>query len=167
MTSPFVPPTRVVRAPMPNSLASGLLPDEGLPEFYRRIVDRAGGSLVRIVQGVSQATGPTLIHCSAGKDRTGIAVALLLTLLGVSRADIVDDYLASAAAAEEVAKRLLAEPGATYRSALPWGIFAVSADAIEGVLDRWEEHEGGAVGWLVSEGLEAGSIDDLHRGLLS
>jgi protein-tyrosine phosphatase len=37
--------------------------------------------------------GPSLIHCLAGKDRTGIAVALLHTLLGVNRDDIFEDYL--------------------------------------------------------------------------
>ena len=36
---------------------------------------------------------PTLIFCTAGKDRTGIAVALLHTLLGVHQDDVVADYL--------------------------------------------------------------------------
>lgn len=38
---------------------------------------------------------PLAIHCTAGKDRTGIAVALILDLLGVNRADIMEDYLQS------------------------------------------------------------------------
>lgn len=38
---------------------------------------------------------PTLINCTAGKDRTGAAVALLLTLVGVEREAIVADYLKS------------------------------------------------------------------------
>ncbi len=37
--------------------------------------------------------GPSLLHCLAGKDRTGLAVALLHTLLGVHRDDMMDDYL--------------------------------------------------------------------------
>ena len=37
------------------------------------------------------------VHCSAGKDRTGVAIAIVLRLLGVSRADTLADYLASAA----------------------------------------------------------------------
>ena len=36
-----------------------------------------------------------LLHCSAGKDRTGIGAALILTLLGVDRDTIVADYLIS------------------------------------------------------------------------
>lgn len=41
---------------------------------------------------------PALIHCNAGRDRTGWAVAALLTLLGVSRDDVLHDYLLSGAA---------------------------------------------------------------------
>ncbi len=39
---------------------------------------------------------PLLFHCSAGKDRTGVMTALLLTLLGVDRQTVIDDYLLSA-----------------------------------------------------------------------
>ena len=42
---------------------------------------------------------PALIHCNAGRDRTGWAVAALLTLLGVSREDVLRDYLLSNGAA--------------------------------------------------------------------
>lgn len=43
----------------------------------------------------NHAPGALLMHCSAGKDRTGIAAALMLTALGVSRADVLSDYLLS------------------------------------------------------------------------
>ncbi|GAA1084514.1 tyrosine-protein phosphatase [Nocardiopsis composta] len=51
---------------------------------YRELVERT-------------AAGPTAVvfHCTAGKDRTGWAAALLLTLLGVSRDTVFEDYLAS------------------------------------------------------------------------
>ena len=38
---------------------------------------------------------PAVIHCTTGKDRTGWAVAILLTVLDVSGGSILDDYLAS------------------------------------------------------------------------
>ena len=41
------------------------------------------------------AEGPVLINCTAGKDRTGVAVAVLLEMLGVSRKTIMQDYLQS------------------------------------------------------------------------
>ena len=46
-----------------------------------------------IVAAVADARpGGVLIHCYAGKDRTGMSVALLLSLAGVSDEDIADDY---------------------------------------------------------------------------
>jgi len=42
---------------------------------------------------LSDADGPTVIHCTSGKDRTGVAVALLHATLGVHRDDIMADYL--------------------------------------------------------------------------
>jgi len=42
-----------------------------------------------------EANLPVLIHCSGGKDRTGVSCALILWMLGVSRVDIIGDYLHS------------------------------------------------------------------------
>lgn len=44
-------------------------------------------------EALADADGPSLVHCAAGKDRTGIACALLQASLGVSRDDIVADYM--------------------------------------------------------------------------
>ncbi len=44
---------------------------------------------------LAERGGPVIVHCSQGKDRTGIACALLLDTLGVGRAAIFEDYLAT------------------------------------------------------------------------
>ena len=44
---------------------------------------------------LKSAQGPLLFHCSAGKDRTGVATAFLLAILGVDRESIISDYLKS------------------------------------------------------------------------
>jgi protein tyrosine/serine phosphatase len=53
--------------------------------------------LVRITrlyfETLANTDGPTLVHCMAGKDRTGIAVALCHSLLGVHHDDIIADYV--------------------------------------------------------------------------
>ncbi|WP_338215899.1 tyrosine-protein phosphatase [Lacticaseibacillus salsurivasis] len=65
------------------------------------------GSLAKMLHAVSAAPGAVLLHCSAGKDRTGVACALLLDALGVDRKFIYQDYLLTntADAAHAVALR--------------------------------------------------------------
>src|SRR4029079_2827565 len=50
---------------------------------------------ITCVGAVADADGPTVIHCTHGKDRAGFAAALVLALLGVDRTDIVVNYLES------------------------------------------------------------------------
>lgn len=63
---------------------------------YREIValPSARTSYGRFFTGLAERDGgPALVHCTTGKDRTGWAAAALLTLLGVSEADVMRDYL--------------------------------------------------------------------------
>ena len=53
---------------------------------------------------------PILFHCAAGKDRTGVATALLLALLGVHRAQINADYLVTNAVIEATTQTFLSDP---------------------------------------------------------
>jgi protein-tyrosine phosphatase len=64
-------------------------------EIYRRFPRYMGGTLQAIVDRVLQGGAPLLVHCSAGKDRTGFVVAMLLHALGVPEPLIREDYLAS------------------------------------------------------------------------
>ena len=65
---------------------------EGVHESYARMP--FGNPAYRALFGAIRAgQTPILFHCTAGKDRTGVAAALILKALGVSREDIVEDYL--------------------------------------------------------------------------
>ncbi len=57
--------------------------------FEARIVDLYR----RYFEALAETGGPILVHCAAGKDRTGLIVAFTHHLAGVDRADILDDYL--------------------------------------------------------------------------
>jgi len=60
-------------------------PHLGLVGMYRRILDERGEHLVDVVRAVIDPEGsPVAIGCAAGKDRTGVAVAIILTAVGVS-----------------------------------------------------------------------------------
>jgi protein tyrosine/serine phosphatase len=89
-------------------------------------------------------SGPTLVHCAAGKDRTGVVVALALSLVGVPRDAVVADYVRSAERVEAVLRRLQAAP--TYadelRDATPDDLGPV-AGSMERFLDHVDSAYGG------------------------
>jgi protein-tyrosine phosphatase len=63
--------------------------------YLEWLATRAPG-IARILHGIADAPpGGVLVHCHAGKDRTGVVVALLLSIAGVDREAIADDYALS------------------------------------------------------------------------
>ena len=64
-------------------------------EIYRRLPQLMGPVIGRVSERLLSGGAPMLIHCTAGKDRTGFAVAMLLHALGVPQDEIERDYLAS------------------------------------------------------------------------
>ncbi len=61
--------------------------------IYRLMVERYAPTFGRLIEILSQAEHlPAVFHCTAGKDRTGVGAALLLTALGVAEDTVLDDY---------------------------------------------------------------------------
>ena len=83
--------------------------------------------LARYLELLAESDGPVLIHCMAGKDRTGFAVALLHHALGVARDDLMADYLLTNTAWPREAR--MAVGGAQLRR--HWGE-ALPDEAVEG-----------------------------------
>jgi len=63
--------------------------------YYRRLPfkERHIDLFRRFFLALAEAKGPALIHCAAGKDRTGVLAALTHHIAGVSDDDVIDDYL--------------------------------------------------------------------------
>lgn len=156
----------VVHLPLLSALRPGVTPPRDLPDLYRIMIDYAAHNLVEIVRVVAGESGSTLIHCAAGKDRTGVAVGLLLRLVGVSRDDIIDDYLETRHHFANIHRRLGVIPGHEQRRALRPANFGVSAEALAGLLDVWDAYDGGTAGWFIDAGGEPGLIDKLRQNLL-
>ena len=75
---------------------------EKMREWYQDLVVGHVGQYRKFIHGVLNALGaPVLWHCTAGKDRTGIAAAILLRVLGVSQEIVEKDYLLSAKYADQ------------------------------------------------------------------
>ena len=71
-------------------------PDEMMSEVYKAIItnDVASSGYRKFIDILlNQHEGSTIFHCFAGKDRTGIGAAIILTILNVNKEDIINDYL--------------------------------------------------------------------------
>jgi protein-tyrosine phosphatase len=118
---------------------TGPVVTELMKDLYRGLVSQPANPFARLFEHLLEVDEPAVFHCTAGKDRTGLAAALILEALGVSRSDILQDYLLT---------------NQLYRHPIPENS-KTPAEAL-------------AVLWTVQTGfLEAAwdSIDRLHGGL--
>jgi protein-tyrosine phosphatase len=108
-------PVRYVSLPLTDVLPAA----EDLPDWreaayvatrYGAMVSEGGPVLTSAIGVLASADAlPAVVHCSAGKDRTGVLSALVLAFLGVPDETIVEDYALSADAMERLLERLKAE----------------------------------------------------------
>ncbi len=142
-------------------------PDERpVVRAYMSYLRRRPDSVVGSVRAIARARGAVLVHCAAGKDRTGVVVAMALDAAGVDRNTIVADYLATRERIEAVMQRLVGS--STYRAELE-GHDAQKHAPVPGTLERVlqliDEHAGGSARWLSAHGLDEADIELLRRRL--
>jgi protein-tyrosine phosphatase len=68
---------------------------EYLHELYIKYLERCQNQIAKIFTAIADGESITLFHCHAGKDRTGLIAALLLSVVGVANHDIAEDYRVS------------------------------------------------------------------------
>jgi protein-tyrosine phosphatase len=135
-------------------------------QAYMSYLRRRPDSVVATVRTVARADGAVLVHCAAGKDRTGVLVALALDAAGVDRERIVRDYLATGQRIDAIVARLVSS--STYRAELEGHDpqqHAPIVGTIERVLQLVDERFGGSAAWLAAHGLDKSDLERLRRRL--
>lgn len=129
---------------------------------YPKLLDQFQRQYARMFAELLAGHAPLAFHCTAGKDRTGAAAALLLSALGVPRATVIDDYLLS----NQHMAPMPAHPTGFWAKLSPEAAQAIAGvdrryiDAVFAVTDR---HPGGTMGYLKDElGLGAAEIAKLR-----
>jgi protein tyrosine/serine phosphatase len=144
------------------AVEAGTDPEIIIGDGYVQLLDVGATSFVTALERIVASGGtPVLVHCAAGKDRTGVLVALLLDAAGVDRDVIVADYAATQERMDAILARLL--PAAAYQH-LAEDIPAFMLDARPGNMRRFlgalDQTWGGAAGFFEANGVSRNTLDE-------
>ncbi|AII11418.1 tyrosine-protein phosphatase [Rhodococcus opacus] len=136
--------------------------------YLKYLTEDAAGVVSLITRLLEPDVLPVLVHCTVGKDRTGVAIALLLDAIGVLRDDIAADY---AAAPDDVAAsmrrlRQMTSYG-TAADLYPPAAWTAPPDAMERFLDTVDQRYGGVPALLRNNGIGPGEILRLTELLIT
>ena len=133
--------------------------------YFSYLIDRPD-SVVAALRTIAYAPGAALVHCAAGKDRTGTVVALALTLAGADRKAVVADYAASSERVAQVVARLQAS--STYAENLrgrPLSSHLSRPEAMVTFLEHIDRRYGGVPTLLARMGWTETDTDQLRARL--
>lgn len=128
--------------------------------------------IAQIIDAVIARETPVLLHCTAGKDRTGVLVAMLLALLGVTREDIVADYMRSdifgknlliAGSIEDSFQKTF---GFIPTQAVIDAMIGVDPEFLEAAFDTIDQEYGSIPAYFESAGVDAGKVKAFRDAVL-
>ena len=149
--------------------AAGFPPDTlTLAENYLWTLDRFGGLVAQAMAAIADAPeGGVLVHCAAGKDRTGLISALLLGLVDVPAETIATDYAMTAELLRPRDEEWLENgPGERAEREAMLARFAPTAEVMTAVLAGLTERHGGVEAYLLAAGVAGDDLDRLRDRLL-
>lgn len=143
-----------------------------IEQVYRGLLNDRGTEIAKAVSAIAMSLpSGVLLHCAAGKDRTGLVVALVLAVAGVPRRRILDDYARSAAELPDSFRervnqelRSVLDDGDELQAALHLYLRS-PASALDGALDLVEERFGSAACYLLAHGLAPAELAVLRQEL--
>lgn len=140
-------------------------------EYIRRLEQpRYGEGIVNALRAIGETDAlPAVVHCSAGKDRTGLVAAALLGSLGVSDEDIVRDYALTARYIHRLVDHwweVERDSSLRYFELLPRYTYDSRPETMEYVLTTLNRKYGGIRGYVERHGGDAALISRLENALL-
>lgn len=141
-----------------------------LERIYEHMVDDFGDGLTTAVRELARPGAlPAIVHCSAGKDRTGVVVALALSVAGVAPEVIAEDYaLTSCYLGEEFLadiERRMADLGLSHQPMRDHAI-ACPPELILSTLERISARHGSVTDFLLAHGATAQELAALRTALV-
>jgi protein-tyrosine phosphatase len=137
-----------------------------LANRYADLTEQGAAGIATAVGVIAdEDTAPVVVHCVAGKDRTGVVCALTLSVLGVRDEDIAADYALSTAASARFTAWLRTQK--LIKREIPQPYFSSPADAMILFLRELRERHGSVEGYLRGAGLAASDLKALRTHLLA
>ena len=119
---------------------------------YLRYLEQRPDSIVAALRAIAEPAGATLVHCAAGKDRTGVVVALALSVAGVDREVIAADYAHTQSQIAAIVGHLARSDLYGFEVGQPEKIPPASAPVMVAVLEAIDSELGGVLPWLARHG---------------
>lgn len=147
-------------------------PESGLPtldDVYRQIVDWCAPQVAHSITLIAEnAERGVLVHCTGGKDRTGVVIGVALELLGVPDDEVDADYALSEAMLSAWAAQAPANmmEDADWDQMVAAGLLASPPGTMIGILQRLRREHGSVGNYLRSAGLEPDAITLLRHRLI-
>jgi protein-tyrosine phosphatase len=141
-----------------------------IADLYDEMLELRRDNIVRAVELIADhvGEGPVLVHCMAGKDRTGIVVALVQAAIGVSLESIVAEYARSDEPTRQRRVAMIAEPlpGDPDVATAPELIWTAPAEAMDLFASRAVARHGSLEAWPTAVGVPASAVRTLRQHLL-
>lgn len=140
---------------------------ERLAFRYLEYLDYASSSIVGVIRDLGESEPTvTIVHCRAGKDRTGVVVAVILSLLGASADDIALDYALTTIGMPKIMARLRESPVYSANvNRLPDEMYSSDAVTMHQFLDAVAARYGGFEQWALGQGVTPDELAALRRNL--
>jgi protein-tyrosine phosphatase len=151
-----------------GSVRSFFEEDTSLDELYLHLLEESGDRLVAAIRIIARGE-PTLVHCTVGKDRTGVTVALALSAVEADRDAIIADYaLTESQLPPERSRRIVAYLRAQHPEAVHAIALATESPApvMRALLESVDERWGSAAEYLRANGMTDAELDALRGALV-